>query len=171
MVKKRKRRRFARRSTPFPVSVGANIDGLLESWGGNRISATLATLWENWDKAVGEPYNELATPLGHKGEMLFLGAADALDAQELTLSSCEILERINAFIGSAYFSKTRVSLLGGRTAPVSASRRHSPAPKKNTDENVSAGPDGKYLEEMDMNSPVARCYAKFAKFSQSQSQV
>ena len=153
------------------ASVREAIFRLLESMGGTPERAGLQSLWDNWEKVLGPELAALAMPLGHHGDgkgapeggrtALLLGAEDAMLLQELRFRGEEILERVNGFLGQAYFCEVRVSLPLGRNAPV---RTRRPAALHGGEER---GPrpaaSGVFLKEMDENSPVARCYARFAK--------
>ena len=144
--------------------------GLLQSMGGTRERAGLQSLWDNWEKVLGPELAALAQPLGHHGDgkgapaggraALLLGAEDAMLLQELRFRGQEILEKVNGFLGQAYFCEVKVSLPLGRSAPV---RSRAPVPsagKEMAGERPAAR--GVFLSGMDRNSPVARCYARFA---------
>lgn len=169
----RRRLRSRRGQTGAPQGVAEGLAALLESMGGTRERAGLQRLWDNWETALGDELAALALPLGHKaprragagnaggGAILLLAAEDAMLLQELSLRSCEILERVNGFLGQAYFGEVKVSLALGRSAPV-----RSRAPAKAPARGVSGGGTlarGIYLEGMDQDSPVARCYARFVR--------
>lgn len=144
---------------------------LLESMGGTPERAGLQSLWDNWEKVLGPELAPLAQPLGHHGDgtgagrgaALLLGAEDAMLLQELRFRGEEILKRVNGFLGRDYFCEVKVSLPLGRNAPV---RSREPAPPSG---NVDAGGEpvarGVFLSRMDRDSPVARCYARFAGMS------
>lgn len=144
--------------------------GLLESMGGTPERAGLQSLWDNWEKVLGPELAALAQPLGHHGEgkgspapgraALLLAAEDAMLLQELRFRGEEILERVNGFLGQVYFCEVKVSLPLGRSAPV-RSREPLTAPAQEEAEREPAA-RGVFLAGMDGNSPVARCYARFA---------
>lgn len=143
---------------------------LLERMGGAPERAGLQSLWDNWEMVLGPELAALAQPLGHHGDgkgasgggraALLLGAEDAMLLQELRFRGEEILERVNGFLGQAYFCEVKVSLPLGRSAPV-RSREPAPLPGR---EEAREGPAarGVFLSGMDRDSPVARCYARFA---------
>lgn len=144
--------------------------GLLESMGGSPERAGLQSLWDNWEKVLGPELAAIAQPLGHHGDgkgahadgraALLLGAEDAMLLQELRFRGEEILERVNGFLGQAYFCEVKVSLPLGRSAPV---RSREPAPRPGEEEvREEPAARGVFLAAMDGNSPVARCYARFA---------
>lgn len=145
---------------------------LLERMGGTPERAGLQRLWDNWETALGAELAGLAQPLGHhagrkpgtasagQGVTLLVGAEDAMLLQELRFRSAEILERVNGFLGMAYFCEVKVSLPLGRNAP---ERSREPA-RTGVREEAGTAPaaSGVFLAGMDGDSPVARCYARFA---------
>lgn len=142
--------------------------GLLESMGGTPERACLQGLWDNWEKVLGPELAAIAQPLGHHGDgkgaggraALLLGAEDAMLLQELRFRGEEILERVNGFLGQAYFCEVKVSLPLGRSAPA---RSREPAPRPGQEEaRGKPAARGVFLAGMDGDSPVARCYARFA---------
>lgn len=152
---------------------------LLASMGGTPERAGLQRLWDNWETALGAELAALAMPLGHhagrpsaraggkEGATLLLGAEDAMLMQELRFRGDEILARVNAFLGQPYFSAVQVSLPLGRSAPErSRQRREGAAPgmqDRGNEKKGGASPSGIFLDAMDPDSPVARCYARFAQ--------
>lgn len=83
-----------------------------------------------------------------------------MSMQELSLQSGEILERVNAFMEEAFFSEVRVSLALGKNPLDSVMA--VPAPRVRPMLECGQAPSGMYLESMDRQSVVARCYARFA---------
>lgn len=149
---------------------------LLESMGGTPERAGLQRLWDNWETALGAELASMAQPLGHhtgpkgsakqaaRGVTLLLGAADAMLLQELRFRGDEILERVNSFLGRAYFCEVKVSLPLGRSGPARSRERPARLQRAGTPERVAAR--GVFLASMDSASPVARCYARFARQAQ-----
>lgn len=92
-----------------PARVDESIYLLLRKMGGNPERARLGGLWRNWQEVVGE---ELAwtAPKGHKGDILLLWAEDSMEMQELSLLSSEILQRVNAWLKTEYFSRIKINL-------------------------------------------------------------
>lgn len=134
------------------------LHSVLAGLGGTEIRARLTALWQCWPVVMGPELAPLAMPLGqHKG-MLLVGAEDAMLLQELQMQANELLERANAFMGEDFFSSVRLSLALGKPrldrapSPLPAPLR-LPAPPP---------PSGVLLSQMDADSPVARCYARFA---------
>ena len=144
--------------------------GLLQSMGGTRERAGLQSLWDNWEKVLGPELAAIAQPLGHHGDgkgasaagkpALLLGAEDAMLLQELRFRGEEILERVNGFLGQAYFCEVKVSLPLGRSAPVRSRAPADVAAQGETGGEPAAR--GTFLSGMDGDSPVARCYARVA---------
>ena len=162
--------------TPFVLADA--MKNLLQSMGGSPERAGLQKLWDNWEAAMGDELAALAQPLGHHaarvrenekelavespGAVLLLGVEDAMLLQELRFRSEEILAKANSFLGHAYFDEVRFSLpLGRRKMP--KTRRTDFQPVKQTKDAEVAMASGIFLKDMDSASPVARCYARFAK--------
>lgn len=148
---------------------------LLASMGGTPERAGLQRLWDNWEKVLGPELAGMAQPLGHHaargagqagaghGVTLLLGAEDAMLLQELRFRGGEILERVNGFLGHAYFCEVKVSLPLGRSEPV---RSCETAPARGQGEAAGTpAARGIFLAGMDSDSPVARCYARFARLA------
>lgn len=95
------------------VQEAVNI--LLNVYGGQE-RRHLSALWDNWVMVLGEDLACLGMPMGHKEHVLLIGAEDSMALQELSLQSPEILERVNAFMDSPFFSQIRVTLLHGQRA-------------------------------------------------------
>ncbi len=115
---------------------------------------------KNWENIVGPDVAELVKPVARKKSTLILGARDSIVIQEISFLSDQILEMINSFCGSDFFDKVRVELLKGRTPLdkelVKKPSSRTPAKKP---ENL-----GCLKRDMDQDSPVARCYAKYLQF-------
>lgn len=162
-----------RESAAGPHSLREALLGLLERMGGTPERAGLQSLWDNWETVLGPELAALAQPLGHhqpgKGDggtgraALLLGVEDAMLMQELRFRGEEILERVNGFLGRAYFCEVKVSLPLGRSAPV-RSREQAP-PVGMADTTPPCAARGTFLSGMDSASPVARCYARFARLT------
>ncbi len=165
MVKKRKR-------LESPRFAGDAIYELLQRLGGSPERAKLAGLWQNWASAMGDELAEIAIPLGSKGDVLLIMAQDAMQMQELHFQAEEVVERANAYLGCAYFRTARINLCetGASDFEIAQSQSQTALVEKTPAEQGQAipkrqklpAPSGKFLSEMDPNSPVARCYAKFA---------
>ena len=158
--------------------VGEALLALLKAMGGTPERAGLQRLWDNWEDALGEELADMAAPLGHHparqgkgadqaesaGAVLLVGAGDAMLLQELRFRSEEILARVNAFLGHDYFNSVQVSMPLGRRAPAVSRPTPRAMPRPAPDE-CAPGASGRFLDSMDSASPVARCYARFARRS------
>ena len=160
-----KRRKKFRKGTVAPVSVGALLPQLLQRMGGSPLRAKLANLWRQWADVLGEELAALAVPLGAKDDLLLLGAEDAMLLQELHFLAEDILERVNAFLEQDAFHHVRVSLSSeGKNCLLPGARPAAAEPQRISEPHGrKVKLDGRYLEQMDMNSPVARCYAIFVQ--------
>ena len=166
---------------PAGLSLGEALKVLLASMGGTPERAGLQKLWNQWEAALGEELAALAQPLGQRkgreselageqaagqGAVLLLGVEDAMLLQELRFRSEEILARVNGFLGNSYFAEVRFSLPLGQNSPA-RTRGHDAAGQHNAEPQARAEPQalatGIFLDGMDAASPVARCYARFAK--------
>lgn len=153
MVKKR-----AQRRSGYPQPLGDALYGLLEQMGGVPAKSRLSGLWENWAEIMGPELASLMSNYGNRGDLLILGAGSSLQMQNLQFVAAEALDKANAYLGAAYFTAVRVSLYGAEK------KRQKPfgAPAAKTVPGRKRAASGQYLAEMDMASPVARCYARFA---------
>lgn len=172
----RKTRRGLRGPSHAGPSLGEALAALLEAMGGTPERAGLQRLWDNWETALGAELAALAMPLGQRagrsparagdreGATLLLGAEDAMLMQELRFRGDEILARVNAFLGHPYFGGVQVSLPLGKSAP-ERSRQGSGGASSAPPEPGEEAPalSGVFLRAMDPDSPVARCYARFAR--------
>ncbi len=128
----------------------------------NRQDATdprhLVELWRNWAMVMGPALAPLALPLGCRGEILVVGGEDNLVLQELSFQTPELLERVNAFMDAPpdapVFTRVELRLIQGK-------RPLSLPPETPVRERHLCRPAdlGAYLDLMDPESPVARCYA------------
>lgn len=75
----------------------------------------LLRLWQYWDMVMGEEIAPLALPLGHRRDILLVGAEDSLALQDLRFLTSEMLERVNAFMEEPFFRKIELSLCANRT--------------------------------------------------------
>lgn len=123
----------------------------------------LPALWRAWDEVVGSELAGLAWPAGHRADILLLGCADSCGMQEARMRGREYLAKVNAWLGSDYFSDVRVRLkrpdvrLG-----LSAAKGRKPRSAQAQGPYAQTRPSGKYLAVMCSDSPVARCYARFS---------
>ena len=101
---------------------------------------------------------------GHRGarnDILIVGGEDNLALQELSFMTPEILERVNAFMDAPVFDRVELRLVMGdrpldQMPDIQPSTRVRPAPPRPRQL-------GAHLEEMNPDSPVARCYAAYLR--------
>lgn len=93
----------------MPELVGGDILLLLQRMGGSPDRIRIAALWKAWPKVLGEEFAWII-PLGHKESTLFVGVQNAIEIQELTLQSPQILDLVNEFMEREYFTTLRISL-------------------------------------------------------------
>lgn len=170
-----KTRRDLRDTSHAGPSLGESLAALLEAMGGTPERAGLQRLWDNWETALGAELAALAMPLGQRagrsparagereGATLLLGAEDAMLLQELRFRGDEILARVNAFLGQPYFGAVQVSLPLGKSAPERSRQDPADASALREPGEAAPAPSGVFLRAMDPDSPVARCYARFAR--------
>lgn len=178
----RQRQRQHRRDAPLH-SAAAVLDRLMAALSSGNAHAAidpghlqeqleqrrhLARLWQHWDMVMGTELATLAIPLGVRQHSLLIGGEDAMALQELSLMAEEILERVNAFMGTAHFSEVRVSLPQGkpdlRTCP------HPDTPPPDAAPPLPWGPPltGSLLDASTADNPAARCYAAYVAASREQ---
>lgn len=173
---RRGKRRCRRRGAPDAgLPLGEALAALLKAMGGTPERAGLQDLWDNWETALGAELAALAMPLGQRagrpssragereGAILLLGAEDAMLMQELRFRGDEILARVNAFLGHPHFSGVQVSLPLGKSAPERSRPRAGGACPRQEPREEAPALSGVFLRAMDPDSPVARCYARFAR--------
>ena len=109
---------------------------------------------------MGDDLAALAFPLGHKDDILLIGAEDTMAMQELFLQSPEILERANAFMDSEFFLHVKVSLMQGQRdlSRQRPRRPHSPLAPVPPPKPARLGA---LLGKLNPDSPVTRCYQAY----------
>ena len=115
MVKKYGKRGQARRDS-LPERIGGGAFALLRAMGGTPERIRLAGLRAEWGKVIGDGFGSLSL-LGHHGSTLLLGVEDAMEMQELSFMSPQILERVNAYMEAEYFSRLRIAICSKRADP------------------------------------------------------
>lgn len=118
---------------------------------------SLARLYAEWPRVVGEDLAAMAQPIGHRKRSLILGVHDSVTMQELSFYAPHLLERIAAHLGENHFDNIKFELLKGRI-PLDTVRLEEdrPAPYRR-----KPGPLGRLMDTFDPDSPVARCYRAF----------
>lgn len=154
MIKRKKKRR-PRLPTPIPAAEA--LEPLLELMGGNRSRSRLADLWANWTHIVGNELGALGSPQGSHRQTLVMGADNGMQMQEIAFRAHEFLEAANSYLQCEYFTEMKVGLAKGNK-----NRKKNNVSSKSKEKIAVLRPSGKFLQEMDMSSPVARCYALFA---------
>ena len=163
-TKKRKRRFCADFSSSSEL-----VEQFLKSQPKNA-SLNLVELWRHWGMVLGPNLEGLAFPLGHKDNVLLIGAEDNLVLQELSFMSTEILERVNAFLEQPFFVQIQLSLLQGRATldnvvanqSAEAAQQAMSAAYLPTRIPVSAPAKGVLGElELDASTALGRCYQKY----------
>lgn len=139
------------------TAAGVVLEKLLRQMGTPE-QGRLIRLWQNWTMVMGPDIAAMAWPLGQRNGMLLVGGEDAMALQELSMLRDEMLERANAFMDAPFFRGVTVTLSLGRTALDSL---ELPEPSRPVAERPPR-PSGIFLKDMDPESPVARCYARFA---------
>ncbi len=143
-----------------PEEIGPLLESCLQRLGKPE-QAMLTRLWQHWDMVMGDEIAALAWPIGYNKGILFVGGEDAMSVQELSFLSLEMLERANAFMESNFFKEVKVRLSLDK-APLHEVVKRMPnqeSPLVLRRDSLS----GEYLKDMDSNSPVARCYARYVQ--------
>ena len=135
------------------------LDAFLEKHGG-RDRAHISRLWEHWEMVLGQELASLASPLGHRKDTLIVAAEDSMAAQDIAMQAQDVLERVNAFMNSAFFSRLQVELVMGRSdlsRPVAIRRPPPPIPRPQKPEPFGS------LTGYDPLSPAGQCYDTFRR--------
>lgn len=153
-----------------PEQIGSCLEQLLANLDPEGLQSKLWQLWQHWEMVMGPDLAELALPLGHHKDVLLVAACDNMVMQELQMQSDEILERVNAFMDGR-FKSVRLSLPMDRNVlkigqawdmDGFGNHEHDGSDVVEDPAGEQTRPSGIYLPEMDPDSPVARCYARFA---------
>ena len=141
-------------------SLGGKLGSVLSALG-NGEKLMQVRLWQNWAMVMGPDIAPLAWPLGARNDILIVGGEDNLALQELSFMTPEILERVNAFMDAPVFDRVELRLVMGdrpldQMPDIQPSTRVRPAPPRPRQL-------GAHLEEMNPDSPVARCYAAYLR--------
>ena len=123
------------------------------------LELAIARLWRHWPEVLGAEIAAMIRPLGHRKESMLLGATNSMVMQEFSYFAQTILDKANAFLGTAYFQKVQIELMAGRPAldesllPTIPPRPEAPRP------DIL----GNLLPCMDPSSPVTSCYRAYVK--------
>lgn len=151
------------RPPPTARGVGELLPDVLAGMGGDPVRLRLVQLWRHWEMVLGPDLAPLARPLGHRKDILLIGAEDAMLMQELHLQSGEILERVNAFMEGPFFASVKVSLCFQQTELDNI----APPPPPPLPAVERPRLTGSALDGMRADSAVARCYARFVALSRA----
>ena len=148
-------------------SLGGKLGSVLSALG-NGEKLMQVRLWQNWEMVMGPDIAPLAWPLGARNDILIVGGEDNLALQELSFMTPEILERVNAFMDAPVFDRVELRLVMGdrpldQMPDIQPSTRVRPAPPRPRQL-------GAHLEEMNPDSPVARCYAAYLRNGKAERQ-
>lgn len=99
------------RKNSEPIPVGDCVFALLEAMGGSKERSRLSGLWQAWPEVLGEDVAGTVEVLGHKNGILQLGVEDSMQMQEMLYQVEDILAKVNAFLGSAYFKDIRLEVV------------------------------------------------------------
>ena len=136
------------------------LRAVLEQYGGAEHSH-LVRLWEHWDMVMGKELASLASPLGHKKDVLIVAVDDSMAAQDIAMQAQEILERVNAFMTGCFFSRLQVELTLGRkhlSQPVCLRQPPPPPPRIAKPEHFGS------LAGYDPQSPAGQCYEAYRRY-------
>lgn len=143
----------------------------LQRLGFNQERQKLCQLWRQWSEIMGEEVAELAVPIGHKEQTLFLGVEDNMAMQELHFHTTFILGVANAFMETEFFTELKIILAHNQRALNEILPQEEVKP---VDFSNCAILTGCYLAQMDPDSPVTKAYAQFyqarLKFAQKMSE-
>lgn len=155
-----KKKSTRRRSTESAETLAQNFLQKLSARAGCPEQFRLVELWRNWRVVMGEEISSLCLPLGHREHRLDLGTEDSMAMQELLYLEHEIVQRANAFLESPFFNDVKVTLLGERSGLAEepdravVTRKTPQLPRMAT---------GRYLQDMDPDSAIARCYRAYCR--------
>lgn len=158
------RKKFQKqRRVSSPLSIGELCPQLIKKFAIPPHQDILRDLWNNWDMVCPEEIISLISPYSCKGRVLYLGAENPVDLQEIRMYYAELLERINVFLASYglenYFERLEFSLLHGKKSllereaiPQHITNVYPPRPKN-------------YGQKIDFhgNKSLERCYEAFCK--------
>lgn len=94
------------RAAPRPFSFA--LDGLTSTI---APSTPLARAQEVWEQAAGEAVAQAASPTSERGGVLTVTCSASVWAQELTLMSSQLIERLNSALGEELVHELRCRTL------------------------------------------------------------
>lgn len=146
-----------------PLAIQDLCPALLKKYTRQPHQDILRNLWDNWDMVCPEEIISFVKPYSYKGTVLYLGADNPADLQEIRMYYAELLERINVFLEAYglknYFARLDFSLLHGKKSllereaiPEHISNVFPPRPQN-------------YGKKIDFhgNKSIERCYEAFCK--------
>jgi hypothetical protein len=69
------------------------------------LELAIARLWRHWPEILGPEIAAMIRPLGHRQNTMLLGATNSMVMQEFSFFAQDILEKANAFLGTAISRK------------------------------------------------------------------
>ncbi|MBR3664341.1 MAG: DUF721 domain-containing protein [Desulfovibrio sp.] len=147
----------ARSSRPQAVCFTDYLDSLDKE----HVQSVLHRLWNHWESIRRDAGIDFGEPLGHQKKTLIMGCMDSIEMQELRMHEQKILQTVNAFLGSAVFTKLRVDLLlGKQSITQSLAVRAKKTAEPSAPEHQAVGT---FLDKMDPHSAIARCYRTYLR--------
>lgn len=123
------------------------------------LELAIARTWRHWPQILGPDIASMVRPLGHRQGTMLLGATNSMVMQEFSYFAQTILDKANAFLGTAYFQKVQIELMAGR--PALDESLLPPIPPRPTAQ--APDPIGNLLPCMDPSSPVTSCYRAYVR--------
>lgn len=146
-----------------PLAIQELCPAFLQKYARQPHQDVLKNLWENWDMVCPEEIISFIKPYSYKDKVLYLGADNPSDLQEIRMYYAELLERINVFLEAYglknYFERLEFSLSRGRKSlleresiPEHITNTYPPRPQN-------------YGQKIDFhgNRSLERCYEAFCK--------
>ncbi len=156
------RKKFQKqRRISSPLAIGELYPELIKKFSPHPHQDILRDLWDNWDMVCPEEIIPFIKPYSYKGRVLYLGAENPMDLQEIRMYYAELLERINVFLASYglenCFERLEFSLIHGKKSLL----EREAIPQHIT--NVYPPRPQNYGQEIDFhgNKSLERCYEAF----------
>lgn len=113
---RKKKQKTVRKSSP--AALKDFYGDFIKRYDKNLEHELLRQLWDNWDMVCPAEIYGIAKPYAYKGRILFIGAENPTDVQEIRMYYADLLERIQVFLRAygleTYFEKLEFSLLNGK---------------------------------------------------------